>query len=192
MESAGSFAAARRDARSGRLGLGFLGLGPFSRENPDFEGWKGLDFLGFSRPNRAFSMGYAGFSLKEISRALLPPHPNRGSGDPRSWAAERDGLVMGQAYCYFCFSAINCCPSVAFRRLHPKATCSSIVIPSASEAIQGNVGRLSTSGDSSLRSRNDGLSRRSTAPRDDESDGPCSTQASPAIEARRNPRASEP
>jgi hypothetical protein len=37
-----------------------------------YEGWKSLDFLGFSRPNRAFSMGYAGFSLKEISRALLP------------------------------------------------------------------------------------------------------------------------
>jgi hypothetical protein len=52
--------------------LGFLGLGPFGRENLGFEGWKGLDFLGFSRPNRAFSMGYAGFSLKENSRARLP------------------------------------------------------------------------------------------------------------------------
>jgi hypothetical protein len=29
--------------------------------------WISLDFLGFSRPNRYFSMGYAGFSLKEIS-----------------------------------------------------------------------------------------------------------------------------
>jgi hypothetical protein len=36
------------------------------------EGWKSLDFLGFSRPKRAFSMGYVGFSLKEISHALLP------------------------------------------------------------------------------------------------------------------------
>jgi hypothetical protein len=35
-----------------------------------YEGGKSLDFLGFSRPNRAFSMGYARFSLKEISRAL--------------------------------------------------------------------------------------------------------------------------
>jgi hypothetical protein len=42
-----------------------------------YEGGKSLDFLGFSRPNRAFSMGYAGFSLQEISRALLPPRPNR-------------------------------------------------------------------------------------------------------------------
>jgi hypothetical protein len=34
--------------------------------------WKSLDFLGFSRPNQAFSMGCAGFSLEEISLALLP------------------------------------------------------------------------------------------------------------------------
>jgi hypothetical protein len=34
--------------------------------------WISLDFLGFSRPNRDFSMGYAGFSAKKISRALLP------------------------------------------------------------------------------------------------------------------------
>jgi hypothetical protein len=44
-------------------------------KTPVYEGWKSLDFLGFSRPNRAFSMGYAGFSLKEKSRALC-----RGSG----------------------------------------------------------------------------------------------------------------
>jgi hypothetical protein len=31
-----------------------------------------LDFLGFSRQNLDFSMGYAGFSAKKISRALLP------------------------------------------------------------------------------------------------------------------------
>ena len=33
---------------------------------------QGLDFLGFSRQNLDFSMGYAGFSAKKISRALLP------------------------------------------------------------------------------------------------------------------------
>jgi hypothetical protein len=47
---------------------------------PVFEGWKSLDFLGFSRPNRDFSMGYAGFSLKEISRALLSPESSGGTG----------------------------------------------------------------------------------------------------------------
>jgi hypothetical protein len=61
------------------------------------EGWKGLDFLGFSRTNRAFSMGYDGFSLKEISRALLSPRKNRGNGSPRFWPAERGGLVIGKA-----------------------------------------------------------------------------------------------
>jgi hypothetical protein len=48
-----------------------LGAGRLSAKAPVFGGWKSLDFLGFSRQNRAFSMGYAGFSLKEISRALL-------------------------------------------------------------------------------------------------------------------------
>jgi hypothetical protein len=76
--------------------LGFLGLAPFGRENPDFEGWKGLDFLGFSRLNRALSMGYDGFSLNEISRALLPPRQNRGNGSPNFGLPERDGLVMGK------------------------------------------------------------------------------------------------
>jgi hypothetical protein len=52
--------------------LGFLGARRFGRENLIFEGWKSLDFLGFSRPKRDFSMGYAGFSLKEKSCALLP------------------------------------------------------------------------------------------------------------------------
>jgi hypothetical protein len=75
--------------------LGFLGLGPFGRENLVCGGWKDLDFLGFFRPNRAFSMSYAGFSLKEISRALLPPRQNRGTAGP-DWPAERDGLVMGK------------------------------------------------------------------------------------------------
>jgi hypothetical protein len=36
----------------------------------DFEGWKSLDFLGFSRPDSVFSMGYDGFSLIETSCAL--------------------------------------------------------------------------------------------------------------------------
>jgi hypothetical protein len=35
-----------------------------------FEGWKSLDFLGLSRHNLDLSMCYAGFSLKEKSRAM--------------------------------------------------------------------------------------------------------------------------
>jgi hypothetical protein len=45
--------------------LGFLGLWLFRCGNPDREGWISLDFLGFSRPKRDFSMGYAGFSAEE-------------------------------------------------------------------------------------------------------------------------------
>jgi hypothetical protein len=41
---------------------------------PYREGWISLDFLGFSRPHLYFSMGYADFSLRRISRAL----PRRG------------------------------------------------------------------------------------------------------------------
>jgi hypothetical protein len=37
--------------------LDCLGLWPFGRENPVFRYWISLDFLGFSRPNRDFSMG---------------------------------------------------------------------------------------------------------------------------------------
>jgi hypothetical protein len=59
--------------------LGFLGLLGLAAKTLVYEGWKGLDFLGFSRPNLAVSMGYAGFSLKEISRALSPARQNLGT-----------------------------------------------------------------------------------------------------------------
>jgi hypothetical protein len=39
--------------------LGFLGPWSFRCEDPAYEGWISLDFLGFSRPNLYFSMGYA-------------------------------------------------------------------------------------------------------------------------------------
>jgi hypothetical protein len=34
-------------------------------KTPDYEGWISLDFLGFSRPNRDFSMGYARSSWRK-------------------------------------------------------------------------------------------------------------------------------
>jgi hypothetical protein len=34
-------------------------------KTPDYEGWISLDFLGFSRPNRDFSMGYAKSSWRK-------------------------------------------------------------------------------------------------------------------------------
>jgi hypothetical protein len=58
-------------ARSIRFWV-FLDGRCFALKRPENKGWILLDFLGFSRPNRAFSMGYAGFSADKISRALLP------------------------------------------------------------------------------------------------------------------------
>jgi hypothetical protein len=47
--------------------LGFLGASPFRPEDPHL---LLLVFLGFSRPNRDFSMGYAGFLRENFSRAF--------------------------------------------------------------------------------------------------------------------------
>jgi hypothetical protein len=97
MESVGSFAAAGSTLGPVDPVWVFLGSGRLAAKTLLYEGWKGLDFLGFSRPNRAFSMGYAGFSLKEISRALLPPRQNVGTAAHDLGLAEGDGLVMAQA-----------------------------------------------------------------------------------------------
>jgi hypothetical protein len=75
----------------------FLGSRRLAAKTPGFEGWKGLDFLGFSRPNRAFSMGYAGFSLQEISRHLCFRARAAGTAAHDFGLGERDGLVMGRA-----------------------------------------------------------------------------------------------
>jgi hypothetical protein len=45
--------------------LDSLGAWLFRCEDPDNEGWISLDFLGFSRPNLDFSMGYVGFLAEE-------------------------------------------------------------------------------------------------------------------------------
>ena len=37
----------------------FLARRRFAAKTPDYKGWISLDFLGFSRPNLDFSMGYA-------------------------------------------------------------------------------------------------------------------------------------
>jgi hypothetical protein len=43
----------------------------FGLKAPADERWILLDFLGFSRPNRAFSMGYTGFSPENFFIALF-------------------------------------------------------------------------------------------------------------------------
>jgi hypothetical protein len=52
---------------SGRSVWVFLARGRFAAKTPARECWISLDFLGFSRPNRDFSMGYADFSAKNFS-----------------------------------------------------------------------------------------------------------------------------
>ena len=76
--------------------LGFLGPWPFRCENPADEGWISLDFLGFSRPNRDFSMGYGALSEETFFSALFPAL--RGAERECSVEAVRKRrLLMGQA-----------------------------------------------------------------------------------------------
>jgi hypothetical protein len=49
-----------------------LGGSRFAAKTPSDGGWISLDFLGFSRQNRAFSMGYAGFSAEKFFARLSP------------------------------------------------------------------------------------------------------------------------
>jgi hypothetical protein len=86
-----------------------------------YEGWKSLDFLGFARPDQAFSMGYAGFSLKEISRALLPPRQNRGNGCPRFWLGGKAWIGHAATvtkFLLFCNKLLS--EPFPSGRLHPK------------------------------------------------------------------------
>jgi len=55
--------------------------------------WIFLDFLGFSRPNLDFSIGYTGFSAKKISRALLW---RRGAAGTGAAALACRGSFMGR------------------------------------------------------------------------------------------------
>jgi len=65
----------------GRSGLDCLDPGRFRFGRPRFEGWKSLDFLGFSRSNRDFSMGCARFSATRISRAFPGRRGPRNGGN---------------------------------------------------------------------------------------------------------------
>jgi hypothetical protein len=78
-------------------GLVFLGSSPFRPETPDYERWINLDFLGFPRLNLDFSMGYAGFSAKEISCAP-PPLKNGGDALRAFWGAQ---FLIPAAYLNF-------------------------------------------------------------------------------------------
>jgi hypothetical protein len=76
--------------------MGFLGACPFPAKTPADEGWISLDFLGFSRPNRDLSEGYAGKSADNFSwrfpRTVRPP-----GRQPTVEACGRARLFMSQA-----------------------------------------------------------------------------------------------
>ena len=74
-----------------------LGDGHFAAKSPVFEGWKSLDFLGFSRPKRAFSMGYAGFSLKKISRGPLALMRAAGADRLEPLGLRKGAIVHGRS-----------------------------------------------------------------------------------------------
>jgi hypothetical protein len=50
-----------------------LGARRFAANTPFMGYWISLDFLGFSRQNRDFSMGYKGFSAYDFSMAFAAP-----------------------------------------------------------------------------------------------------------------------
>jgi hypothetical protein len=58
--------------------------------------WILLDFLGFSRPKRDFSVGYTGFSLKEFSGALALPNI-RSAGLAARWQGYAKGRLVHPA-----------------------------------------------------------------------------------------------
>jgi hypothetical protein len=71
----------------------FLERARFAAKTLGFGGWKSLDFLGFSRPNRDLSMGYTGFPRKFFPRAFCPMGRCAGRGaDARGHAETQDCL----------------------------------------------------------------------------------------------------
>jgi len=74
-----------------RIPLYFLGLSWISLPA---RGWKSLDFLGISRPNRAFSMGYREFPQKFFSPPRRPSSKARGAASP--WGARPRAFMSGE------------------------------------------------------------------------------------------------
>ena len=80
-----------------RARFGFPWATAVSRQKRPFRGWKSLDFLGFSRPKRAFSMGYAGFSLKKISRGPLALMRAAGADRLEPLGLRKGAIVHGRS-----------------------------------------------------------------------------------------------
>jgi hypothetical protein len=89
-----------------------------------YGGWKSLDFLGFSRPKRAFSMSYAGFSLKE-NFTRPPCRREVAAAGACGRGMRKGGIVHGTSVTRFLISCKRLSSGrLPFGRLNPKATCS--------------------------------------------------------------------
>jgi hypothetical protein len=98
----------------------FLARGRFAAKAPFGTSWILLDFLGFSRPNRDFSMGYARFGGKNFS-----PSFSAGVGAPErapavlAWGCA--GLFIGASLIQFLISCNELSSGLfPFGRLNPK------------------------------------------------------------------------
>jgi hypothetical protein len=78
------------------LDLDFLGPPLFRCESPVNEGWKSLGFLGFSRPNRAFSMTYEGVSAKVFSS---PSPVSSAASQSAGWRLSTRRLTLSSRRC---------------------------------------------------------------------------------------------
>jgi hypothetical protein len=67
----------------------------FVAKTPTYDRWISLDFLGFSRPNQALSMGYAGFSLENFSSPFTLGVRSAGR-DLESWEAKAQDCSWGK------------------------------------------------------------------------------------------------
>jgi hypothetical protein len=77
--------------------LGFLGHRRFVAKDPHFEGWILLDFLGFSRPNRDLSRGYAGKASNVFFEALFAVAPISVDGKIRGLTCKRGEFIIEQS-----------------------------------------------------------------------------------------------
>jgi hypothetical protein len=93
----------------------------FAAKPADFAYWILLDFLGFSRQNRDFSMGYVGFSLDEFSRASVALEAPRWAG-LRDHVEKRRIVHGANLSCFLIFCKELSPEPFLFGRLNPIAT----------------------------------------------------------------------
>src|SRR3984957_146613 len=117
----GSFSAAGRDVGPVDPFWVFLAPSHFAAKTPADECWIVLDFLGFSRPNLDFSMGYEDFSGKNFSLSLSA---GGDAGTGTCGLSLRKGrIVHGASLIHFLiFCKRLPPPPPPLGRLNPKAT----------------------------------------------------------------------